>query len=83
MKLLVHRKARRQGIGKMLMNAAEEAVGAAGRTLLVLDTCQGVASEHLYVSLGYRRAGVIPGYARSGSGELHSTVFFYRETDTS
>jgi GNAT superfamily N-acetyltransferase len=79
MKLFVHRRARRQGIGTVLMKAVENCAGERDRSLLVLDTREGDPSEQLYVSLGYRRAGVIPRYARSASGELHGTVFFYRE----
>jgi len=80
-KLMVHRKARRQGIGRSLMAEAERLAREAGRSLLILDTRQGDPSERLYVSLGYREAGVIPRYARSASGELHSTVLMYRELD--
>jgi GNAT superfamily N-acetyltransferase len=79
MKLFVHRRARRQGIGTLLMKAVENCAKERDRSLLVLDTREGDPSERLYLSLGYRRAGVIPGYARSASGELHGTVFFYRE----
>ena len=79
MKLLVHRSARRQGIGRALMAAAEDAARNQGRTLLVLDTRRGDASEAFYRALGYREAGVIPGYARSSTGELHDTILFYKE----
>ena len=37
-KMLVHRRARRQGIGAQLLTAAESAAVRAGRSLLVLDT---------------------------------------------
>ncbi len=47
------------------------------RTLLVLDTREGDPSELLYQKLGYTRAGVIPGYARSGDGALDATAFYY------
>jgi acetyltransferase len=78
MKLLVFTKARRRGLGAALMQAAESAARQLGRTLLVLDTRKGDASWQLYQKLGYAIAGEIPGYARSASGELHSTVFFYK-----
>jgi ribosomal protein S18 acetylase RimI-like enzyme len=77
-KLLVHRSARRQGIGRALMQAAEVAARAHTRSLLVLDTRLGDPSEQLYTMLGYTRAGVIPQYARSADGALDATVFFYR-----
>ena len=78
MKLMVHRDARRRGIGRALMASVEDAARAAGRSLLVLDTRQGDPSEQLYSRVGYTPVGVIPQYARSASGELHSTVFFYK-----
>lgn len=80
-KLMVHTRARRQGIGQALMVAVEEAARSAGRTLLVLDTRRGDVSEPLYVKQGYVRAGVIPQYARSATGALDDTVFYYRLLD--
>jgi acetyltransferase len=77
-KLFVHSRFRERGIGRALMRAIEEAAREEGRTLLVLDTEQGSAAESLYAKYGYARAGVIPQYARSTDGSLHSSVFFYR-----
>ena len=79
MKLFVHRRERRRGIGRALMQAVEDAARESGRSLLVLDTKRGDAAEQLYLSLGYTIAGVIPRYARDASGTLHDTVLFYRE----
>ena len=42
-KMLVHRRARRRGVGEALMRAAEAAAREMGRTLLVLDTVTGEA----------------------------------------
>lgn len=81
MKLMVHRGARRRGIGRALMVALEEAARGAGRRLLVLDTRVGDAAEQLYLELGYQRAGVIPRYALSAAGTLDATVYMYRELD--
>ena len=81
MKLMVHRSARRRGIGRALMLEAERVAAAAGRTLLVLDTRHGDPSETLYRSLGYQAAGIIPRYARSASGELHATILMYRDLE--
>lgn len=78
-KLLVHRRARRRGVGRALMNAVEVQAAALGRKLLVLDTRKGDFAERLYAAMGYVRFGEVPRYARSGSGELHTTVFFYRD----
>ncbi|CAK8740255.1 hypothetical protein SODG_003698 [Sodalis praecaptivus] len=59
-KLLVHRGARRLGVGEALMRAAQQWAAQAGKTLLVLDTATGSAAERFYTRLGWRRAGVIP-----------------------
>ncbi|MBI3152674.1 MAG: GNAT family N-acetyltransferase [Chloroflexi bacterium] len=77
-KLMVHTSFRRQGVARLLMNAIEAEARSAGRTTLVLDTREGDPSEALYAKLGYVRAGVIPEYARSTNGKLHSTVFMYK-----
>ena len=77
-KLLVHTRARRQGIGRALMQAIAAAAIELGRTLLVLDTRKGNHAEHLYRQLGYIRAGEIPRYARSIDGRLNDSVFYYR-----
>ena len=79
MKLLVHEEARRQGLGRRLMEAVEGVARDEGRTLLVLDTRQGEPSEEFYTALGYERAGVIPNFAESADGTLHATVLFYKE----
>jgi acetyltransferase len=79
MKLFVHRRARRRGLAKTLMAEAEQTAIRLGRTLLVMDTRKGGEAEKMCASLGYVRYGEVPNYARSGSGELHTTVFFYRQ----
>ena len=76
-RLLVLRSVRRQGIGERLMRQLHELARQHSRTLLVLDTREGDPSELLYRKLGYTRAGVIPGYARSADGALDATVFYY------
>lgn len=77
-KLMVHTRARRQGIGRALMLAAEAEARRRGRTTLVLDTRRGDPSEQLYLSLGWTLAGVIPRYARSADGALDATALYYR-----
>ena len=77
-KMLVHRRARRRGVGARLMRAAEESAREAGRTLLVLDTVTGGDAERLYAGLGWQRVGVIPGYALFPEGGLCDTTVFYR-----
>jgi GNAT superfamily N-acetyltransferase len=76
-KMLVHRRARRRGLGAALLKAAENVARECGRTLLVLDTASGDA-ERLYAKLGWQRCGVIPGYALLPGGGLCDTTFFYR-----
>ena len=77
-KLMVHPEHRRKGIAGLLMTTAEAAAAADTRNLIVLDTREGDPSNILYTSLGYIEAGRIPRYARSGNGELHGTVFYYK-----
>jgi GNAT superfamily N-acetyltransferase len=76
-KMLVHRRARKRGVGAALLAAAESAALNAGRTVLVLDTASD-AAERLYARLGWQRCGVIPGYALLPGGGLCDTTFFYR-----
>jgi GNAT superfamily N-acetyltransferase len=77
-KMLVHRRARRQGLGAALMRAAEETARACGRTLLVLDAVTGGDAARLYERLGWVRVGDIPGYALFPRGGLCSTTVYYR-----
>jgi ribosomal protein S18 acetylase RimI-like enzyme len=77
-KVCVMRSARGQGVGAQLMQAIEEAARGAGRTLLVLDTRKDGVADGFYRQLGYREAGVIPGYARTVNGSLVTAIFFYR-----
>jgi len=76
-KMLVHRRARRQGLGAALMHAAEATARECGKTLLVLDTASDDA-ERLYERSGWTRVGVIPGYALLPKGGLCATTVFYR-----
>jgi ribosomal protein S18 acetylase RimI-like enzyme len=63
-KLLVHPDHRRRGIARALMAEIERHAVSLGRGLLTLDTRTGDSAEPLYASLGYRIAGMIPGYCR-------------------
>jgi GNAT superfamily N-acetyltransferase len=78
--MLVLRRARRRGIGAALMRSVESVARECGKLLLVLDTASGDA-ERLYAALGWRRVGVIPGYALWPQGGLCDTTFFYRVLD--
>jgi ribosomal protein S18 acetylase RimI-like enzyme len=78
-KLLVHPKARRQGIARALMLVVEEQARQAQRDLLTLDTTTGGFAESLYRSLGYQTVGVIPRYSlRIDSPELDPTTVMYK-----
>lgn len=77
-KMLVHRDARRQGIGLAVLAAAEQAAAASGRTLLVLDTGS-EEGERLYSRGGWQRVGKIPKYALMPDGPDCDTVFFYKD----
>jgi acetyltransferase len=78
MKVIVHTKARRRGIGRALMLAAEAEARRRGRTTLVLDTRRGDPSERLYAGVGYTLAGVVPAYARSADGALDPSAFYFK-----
>jgi GNAT superfamily N-acetyltransferase len=77
-KMLVHRRARRQGIAARLLAAAEQAARDAGKTVLVLDTVTGGDAERLYARCGWQRVGVIPNYALMPDGALCSTTYFHK-----
>ena len=79
-KMLVHRRARRQGLGAALMRAAEAVARECGKTLLVLDTASADA-ERLYARQGWQRCGVIPGFALLPNGGWCDTTLFYRVLD--
>jgi GNAT superfamily N-acetyltransferase len=76
-KLLVHRSARKHGIGAALMTRAEAEAKARGRTLLVLDTASGDA-ERLYARSGWQRVGIVPDYAMWPGGGFCDTTFFWK-----
>jgi ribosomal protein S18 acetylase RimI-like enzyme len=78
-RLLVHRRARRRGLGTALMRVLEGEAAATGRTLLVLNTRAGDPPERLYRSLGYQVVGVIPRFARNPDGTLNDTTIMFKE----
>lgn len=80
-KMLVHRRARKRGIGAALMRAAENAARAAGKTVLVLDTTPDSDAARLYARLGWIFVGTVPDYALWPHGGLTPTSFYYRKLD--
>lgn len=78
-KMLVHRRARRQGLGAALMRGAESLARECGKSLLVLDAVTDGDAARLYTSLGWVRVGDIPGYALYPDGRPCGTTYFYKE----
>ncbi|QJE02708.1 GNAT family N-acetyltransferase [Massilia forsythiae] len=77
-KLMVHRRARRRGIGSVLLRAVEAEARALQRGLLCLDTEAGCGAEHLVHDLGYTRVGEVPGYAATPGGQLRPSAIYYK-----
>ena len=77
-KMLVHRRARRRGLGEALMRAAEGMALDCGKTLLVLDAVTDGDAYRLYLRLGWARVGDVPDFALWPQGGYCSTTYFYR-----
>jgi GNAT superfamily N-acetyltransferase len=80
-KMLVHRRARRRGIGHRLLGALDAEARREGRQVLVLDTVTGGDAERLYARAGWQRVGEIPKYALMPDGAYSATTFFYKHLD--
>ena len=78
-KMLVHRRARRRGLGAALLGAAEQTARECARTLLVLDTNTASDAERLYERLGWVRVGEIPDFSVQPRGGLRATTVFYKK----
>lgn len=81
-KMLVHRRVRRQGVGEMLLAAAERRALSAGKTLLVLDTVTDSDAERLYLRHGWQRCGQIPNYALWPDGRPCPTTIYFKFLST-
>jgi acetyltransferase len=77
-KLLVHTRARRQGLARQLLLALEDHARELGRTTLVLDTRHGDIAEQLYQAMGYHFVGAIPAYFINFDGQPHATAVYYK-----
>lgn len=78
-KMLVHRRARRRGLGKALLATAEAEARRIGRTLLTLDTETDSAADCLYAAQGWSKFGEVPEYATSPDKCRRDAVsFFYK-----
>ncbi|QGZ60106.1 GNAT family N-acetyltransferase [Paraburkholderia acidiphila] len=78
-KVLVHRDARRHGVGLRLMAAIDAAARDAGKSVLVLDTVTGGAAEGLYARAGWERVGAVPNYALMPDGTYCGTTFYHKQ----
>lgn len=78
-KMLVHRRARRRGLGEALMRAAEVEAKKRGRTLLVLDAVTGGDASRLYEKLGWIKVGDVPRFALMPDGRECGTTYYYRD----
>jgi len=77
-KLMTRVNYRGRGVAQRLMTEAERIAVARGRTLLVLDTAVEEGAAGLYERLGYKRVGVIPGYALKPHGSLTGTIIYFK-----
>jgi GNAT superfamily N-acetyltransferase len=77
-KMLVHRRARRQGVAERLLKAVEVKARELGRTTLVLDTVTRSDASRVYERLGWQKAGDIPNYALMPDGALCSTTYYFK-----
>jgi GNAT superfamily N-acetyltransferase len=78
-KMLVHRKARRRGVARLLLEAVDRTAIELGKTVLVLDTVTGGDAERLYQRAGWQRVGVVPNYALMPDGAYCGTTFFHKQ----
>jgi acetyltransferase len=78
-KVAVTAALRGHGIGKVLISALHDAARRLGRSLLILNARHGGAAERLYKRLGYREAGVVPGYTVGPAGERYDCITLYQE----
>jgi GNAT superfamily N-acetyltransferase len=78
-KLLVHRRARRRGVGRGLMRALEQHAADEGFSLLTLDTERGGPGQPTYESLGWIQCGAIPDFAIYADGRTCDTILYYKK----
>lgn len=77
--MIVDPRARRLGIGRLLMTRVLVRAQELGKTLVTLDTRTGDVAESLYASMGFEIAGVIPDFAWDPDGKArHATTYMFR-----
>lgn len=78
-KLLIHHACRGRGIGRRLMEAAEDVARRdLGLEVLVLDTAKRTPARDFYLSTGWREWGVCPIYAMAADGTKDDCSFFVK-----
>ena len=80
-KLLVHRRARRRGVGERLMEAVLPTARDCGKTVLVLDAVTNGPAARLYERLGWVKVGDVPRYALTPDGAWCSTTYYYLDLE--
>jgi len=78
-KLFVTPDLKGRGIGRRLVAELHAAARRQQRSLLILNTRSGEPPVAFYKKLGYREAGVIPGYIRTGTDVRHASMMLYQE----
>ena len=78
-KMLVLRRARRQGVAQALLAALDREALREGRSVLVLDTVTGGDAERLYARHGWCKVGSVPSFALMPDGSPCATTFFYKQ----
>jgi GNAT superfamily N-acetyltransferase len=80
-KVFVAKEARGRGVGGLIVRALQKVAKLRGRTLLLLNARDGGPGERLYLQLGFKKVGVIPGYAAGLNGGRHDGAVFYLEIE--
>jgi ribosomal protein S18 acetylase RimI-like enzyme len=80
-KMLVARRARRQGVALELLRQLEGEARAEHRHVLVLDAVTGGEAERLYERAGWQRVGSIPNYALLPDGRFCATTYMHRQLE--
>lgn len=79
--LLVGPGMRRRGVGRALMQNAEQAARGIGRGLLVLDTRAASSAEALSRAMGWTELGTIPGGELGPDRQPVDVVHFWKRVD--
>jgi acetyltransferase len=78
-KVFVAKEMRGRGVGGLIVRALQKVARLRGRTLLLLNARTGGPGERLYLELGFKKVGVIPGYAAGLNGSRDDSGVFYQE----